>query len=101
MIEYLLTRSQGIAVKNTAVKVATVHIDRRYLMIVVGRVVINALIGTHTRGIYRYFVLVTVGNVTASRLIDRVEDVEKLAHALTLSFPRHRVIPLKGRPYNA
>ena len=68
---YLLARNKGIAGKTFAVKIFSVHIHRRNLVIFVGGVVIYALVRVTAGGVKGDFVLAPLQLATAPLLVNR------------------------------
>ena len=81
LIIYLLGRYKRIADKGAAIEVFFVHIYCGYLVVIVGCIVVNSFVGVAAGRIDRYFVLVLREMATASLLVNRAENVEKLADA--------------------
>ena len=68
LVLYLLPRNQRITDKTACVKVFSVHIDRRNLMIFIGRVVVNTFACVTAGGVKRDFIFF-VADVTAAPLL--------------------------------
>ena len=98
---YLLALYQRIMHNIVTVKVFLVHIYRSYLMVVVGCVVINSLVGVTAGGIKRDFVLSLVHLTAPELLVDRAQYMKELAYALVLAVARNRVHFRKCCPYKA
>ena len=84
LIKYPFLFQQRIARKLASVQILTVHIDRAYLVIVIGGVIVYPAAGVAARGIYGYLILAVRDLAAAALLIDGAENVEKLADALLL-----------------
>ena len=97
----LFALHQRIADQPVPVKVFPVHIDGSDLVVAVGRVVVNALVGVAAACVERDLVLAAVQLTAAALLFDSVEDVEELPDALGLAAAGFRVHPHKGRTHKA
>ena len=67
------------------------HINRTNLVIVVGGVVVDSLVGIATGGVKCDFIFSVCNLTTTSLLVNRTENVEKLVHAFALAVTRNGV----------
>ena len=92
---------QRIADQPVPIKAFPVHIDGSDLVVAVGRVVVNALVGVAAAGVQGDLVLAAVQLTAAALLLDSMQDVEELPDALGLAAAGFRVHPHKGRTHKA
>ena len=92
----LLALHQRIAGQLAAVQIFPVHIHGGNLVVAVGGVVVNALVGVAAAGVKGDFVLAAVQLTAAALLLDRMQNVEKLPDALGLTVTGFGVHPHKG-----
>ena len=71
--------------QRPAVQILLMHVNRRDLMIVISRIIVNAPVRIAAGRIERDLIFAVVQFAAASLLIHRIQDVEKLADALALS----------------
>ena len=90
LLFYLLGCYKREAGKGDCIEVFFVHIYGGYLVVVVGCIVVNAFVGVAAGRIDCYFVLALSKMATAALLVNRAENVEKLAHTLCLALSRKR-----------
>ena len=64
----LLARHRRKAAKRFAIEILAVHINRRNLMIVIRRIIVNSFVCITARGVYSYLKL-TVTSIAASPLL--------------------------------
>ena len=72
-----------------------------FTKVIVGCIIVNSLVGVAAGRIDRYFVLVLREMATASLLVNRAENVEKLANTLCLALSRKRVHFCKRNAHKA
>ena len=77
---YLAFEFDRVAAKFASVEILTVHVNGVDLVIVVGRVVVDALRCVAAGGVNRDLILVFSDLAAAALLIDGAEDMEELAH---------------------
>ena len=92
---------QRIANKLSAVKIFTVHIDARYLMVFVGGIIVNSLVGITAGGVNGDLVLPLPYITAAALLIYAAEYVEKLADTFALAAAGNGIHFSKRHPYKA
>ena len=66
---YLLIRNRGVANDLTAVKLLTVHINSRNLMIVVSGVMVNSLVRVAAAGVKGYLIFAAAHIAAAALLV--------------------------------
>ena len=81
----MLARNGCKTCKSAAVKIFFVHINSRYLMVVIGCVVINPLAGIAARCVYGYLKFAALQFAAAPLLLCRAENVKKLTDAFLLA----------------
>lgn len=91
LIENLTLGNRCVCREFGYVKVGFVHINRTNLVIVVGGVVVDSLVGIATGGVKCDFILSLCNLATTSLLVNRTENVEKLAHAFAFAVTRNGV----------
>ena len=77
-----------IAGKTVSVQIRTVHVHRRDLMVVVGRIIIDSLVCITAGGVKRDLVFSLRDFAAASLLVYGAKDMEKLADARVLRLRR-------------
>lgn len=87
---------QRVARELAAVEVHTVHVHGGDLVVAVGRVVVDALVGVAAAGVQGDLVLAAVQLAAAALLFDRMQDVEELPDALGLARAGLCVHPHEG-----
>ena len=95
----LLSQNQGIADQIACVQIPMAQVNRGNLVIIVGGVIIDSLIGVTAAGIDGDLIAAMFNLTAASLLVDRAQNVEKLADAFRFGIPGYRVHPGKGYPY--
>ena len=85
-----------VAVKFASVEVFVVHVNGVDLVVVIGRVVVDALRRVAAGGVDGNLILVLSDLAAAALLVDGTEDVEELAHAGALVIRRKRTELRKG-----
>ena len=91
LVENLTFRNWCVCGKFGHVKVGFVHINRTNLMVVIGGVVVDSLVGIAAGSVNCDFILSVCDLTTTSLLVNRTENVEKLAHTLAFAVTRNGV----------
>ncbi len=86
--------------KLLAVKIFLAHINSGYLMIVIGGVVVNSLVGVAAACVKGYLKFAAYV-AAASLLVYRAEYMEELAYALLLGVSRNGIGSYKGNSYKS
>ena len=91
LIVYMLPTGNPVAYELRSIQILIVHVHGTYLMVVIGRVVHDALISVVARGLERYLELSGLHLTAAPLLIDTSEDMEELADAFRFPLSRKGV----------
>ena len=98
---YLLIGNRGIANDLPAVKLLTVHINSRDLMIVVSGIIVNSLVRVAAACVKSYLVFAAAHIAAAALLVNGIQYVEKLTHAFLFGLTRNGVHLHKRHPYKS
>ena len=74
--------------KTASVQIFVVHVHRRDLMVVIGRVIIDPSVCITAGGVKRDLIFSLRDFTASSLLVYGAKDMEKLADALCLTIPR-------------
>ena len=94
----LLLLNQGIAHQPRTGQGFMVHIHSSDLTVFISRIIINAFACIAARSIKRYFIFSISHIAAAALLLDRAENVEKLADALLFRTAGNGIHPSESGP---
>ena len=97
----LFSLHKRIARQRVAIQVFFVHIHRGDLMVVVGRVIVDAFIRVAAGSIDGDLILAIAHIAAAPLLVNRAENMEELADACRFRIRGYGVQLHKGHPYKA